>query len=244
MKSVFFRPMLGLSLFTLIGLAILISLGVWQSKRLAWKTDLLREIEQASHEAPITQPQEIIKLLEKGEFVEFRRVTLYADIVDMPAPFFVFTARNRDLSWRRFQIIKAGPHYFFAELGIVPDAQRESFVVQARQNTPIFGYIRTASWQEPAHSVSRAEKNRWFGFNPLTGNQSWSKLAAYPADDRFFIETVPSATSGQDLPPKQPDIANNHFDYMLTWFALAIILFIFYILIHIKNGRIGVSAPQ
>jgi len=46
-------------------------------------------------------------------------------------------------------------------------------------------------------------------------------------------------TSAQGLPPKRPEIANNHFDYMLTWFSLAIILLIFYVLIHIRDGRAG-----
>ena len=67
----------------------------------------------------------------------------------------------------------------------------------------------------------------------------WSGQSNLSVDMRFFIETVEGALSGDTLPPKQPEIANNHFDYMLTWFSLAFILFVFYILIHIRDGRVG-----
>jgi cytochrome oxidase assembly protein ShyY1 len=39
----------GLTLASLIAFAILIGLGVWQVKRLAWKTDMLARIEAIQH---------------------------------------------------------------------------------------------------------------------------------------------------------------------------------------------------
>ena len=46
--SVTFRPMPWLTVITAVMLTVLISLGVWQYQRLAWKTDLLAEVEALS----------------------------------------------------------------------------------------------------------------------------------------------------------------------------------------------------
>ena len=49
-----FRPKLLPSLLTLIMVAILIGLGVWQLQRLEWKTGLIADLEQRTAAAPIT----------------------------------------------------------------------------------------------------------------------------------------------------------------------------------------------
>lgn len=38
-----FRPLPALTLFTVISLAILCSLGTWQLQRMAWKSDLIEQ---------------------------------------------------------------------------------------------------------------------------------------------------------------------------------------------------------
>ena len=49
-----FRPMPWLTAIVAIMLAILISLGVWQYKRLQWKTTLLAEVEASVTAPPLT----------------------------------------------------------------------------------------------------------------------------------------------------------------------------------------------
>ena len=238
MRSFYFRPHPVLSLITLIGLVVLIKLGMWQKQRLEWKTELLASVEAAANAAPLTSLEQIETALENGDFTEFRRVDIPAELLAMDAPFFVYTARNRDVSWRRFQLAKSLGRIVFADVGLVSDALREKRRVEP-QAIRLIGYVRTASKQETPRSQSSPERNRWFGFNPLPETHDWAKLSGVDADMRFFIETVPDVTSGEGLVPKRPEIANNHFEYMLTWFSFAIIGLIFYILIHIRDGRAG-----
>jgi len=200
MRRFYFRPHLILSLLTLIALAVLLKLGFWQKDRLAWKTDLLAAVEVAAQAEPLTSTAEITRLMEAGEFVEFRRVDIKAETLPMESPYLVFTARNRDISWRQFNTAE-------------------------RQGTP--------------RSESSPESNRWFGFNPQPQTHDWAVLSGQDANMQFFIETVPGVTHVEDLPARRPDIANNHFDYMITWFSLAILLCVFYVLIHIRDGRAG-----
>lgn len=243
MSKIYFRPHPVLTLITVIGLAVLIKLGLWQHQRLAWKTELLASVEAAVNAPPLESVSEVKALLDAGDFTEFRRVDIPAQLSAMDAPFLVFTARNRDISWRRFQIAKAIGAYIFADIGTVADAQRGAVTVTS-EPIRLIGYVRTAEWQESPQSDSTPDKNRWFGFNPLPQTHDWAALSGLPADSRFYIETVPGVLSGENLPPKQPEIANNHFDYMLTWFSLAIVLCIFYVLIHIRDGRAGWRAKD
>jgi surfeit locus 1 family protein len=239
MRSFYFRPQPVLTLITVIALAILIKLGFWQKARLEWKTELLASVQAAAIAPPLTSSTEIMDGLASGEFIEFRRVDLKAKTAAMETPFLVFTARNRDISWRKFQLIKDGPTLFFADMGVVADDSRDDIPKITADSIRLIGYIRTAEWQEEPRSESSPKANRWFGFNPLPDENDWGYLSGGGADMRFFIETVPGAANAESLPPKEPMIANNHFDYMLTWFALAIILCVFYVLIHIRDGRAG-----
>jgi len=239
MRSFYFRPLPVLTLIAIIGLVILIKLGLWQKARLEWKTELLASVEAAAIAPPMTSLSDITDSLSSGDFTEFRRVDINAETLAMDVPFLVFTAQNRDVSWRKFQLINAESSVFFADMGVVSNAQRDATAKVTAEPVRLIGYVRTAEWQETPRSDSSPDANRWFGFNPLGGDNDWGYLSGSGADMRFFIETVPGVASAEALPPKEPNIANNHFDYMLTWFSLAIILCVFYVLIHIRDGRAG-----
>ncbi len=239
MRRFYFRPHIILSLITLVGLAILLKLGFWQKDRLAWKTELLAAVEAAAQAEPITSTAQITALLDDGAFAEFRRVDLKAQSLPIDAPFLVFTARNRDITWRVFQPVDSAGHIFFADTGLIADADRDGAAAITAQPLRLIGYVRTAERQGSPRSESTPQANRWFGFNPMMERYDWAALSGYDADMRFFIETVPGVTRADDLPPKEPNIANNHFEYMLTWFSLAVMLCVFYILIHIRDGRAG-----
>jgi len=239
MRRFYFRPHLILSLLTLIALAVLLKLGFWQKDRLAWKTDLLAAVEVAARAEPLTPTAEITRLMEAGEFVEFRRVDIKAETLPMESPYLVFTARNRDISWRQFKLVRSGIDIFFAEIGLVADGAKTEVAAVSAEPVRLIGYIRTAERQGTPRSESSPESNRWFGFNPQPQTHDWAVLSGQDANMQFFIETVPGVTHVEDLPARRPDIANNHFDYMITWFSLAILLCVFYVLIHIRDGRAG-----
>ena len=60
-------------LFTLAGLALLIGLGVWQLKRLAWKEGLIAEIETRAKGEPITL-KDAIAVAREGRDPSYYRV--------------------------------------------------------------------------------------------------------------------------------------------------------------------------
>ena len=90
---------------------------------------------------------------------------------------------------------------------------------------------RVESWLK---SKPNRETNRWFKFNQ---DGSWGK--GMPSSTRLthYIEVELGATSAVNLPVRRPSIRNNHRDYMLTWFSFAVLLLIFYAMIHRRAGR-------
>ena len=228
----------GLTIVTVIALAILISLGTWQYQRLQWKTKLLSEIDQVADAPPFRSVSEIQEALDAGRPIDFRRVQFGAETFENETPFFVFTPSNRNVSWRVFRRIQQKQTTFFAAQETVSDNERSEALSTASQPVTLVGYVRLARKVRGA-AKSTPEKNRWFGFNPMADTHDWADQVRGGADVRFYIDTVQGATSADVLPARRPEIRNNHFDYMLTWYGLAIVLFVIFLILHRRAGRLG-----
>lgn len=236
--KLYFRPMPGLTIVTAIALAILISLGTWQYQRLQWKTDLLAGIDQVADAPPFTSIHEVKDALERDEPIDFRRIDVSADSLADETPFFVFTASNRDISWRVFRSFRTNSTVFMAAQETVSDTARNNVADTVAQTDRLVGYVRLARKVRGA-AKSTPEKNRWFGFNPMSDSHDWANDLPRDADMRFYIDTVPGAMSAEKLPARRPEIRNNHFDYMLTWYGLAVVLLVIYLILHRRAGRLG-----
>jgi surfeit locus 1 family protein len=234
-----FKPFPGLTLAVVIAVAILIALGTWQYKRLQWKTALLSEIEAASTADPFESFEEVQDALSAGDPIDFRRFGAAALAADIDKPFLVFTAVNRDVSWRVFTPFTQDGITVFAALETVSDAQRVKPVPLARGDKSLIGYVRLARPENVPSTKSSPEKNRWFGFNPMPESHNWADSIYGEADMRFYIDSVPGATNARALKVRRPDIRNNHFDYMLTWYGLALTLLVIYLIFHFKVGRLS-----
>ena len=240
--KLYFKPMPWLTVIVAICLAILISLGTWQYQRLQWKTALLAEVEAAAKAEPFTSLAEIQTALEEGNPVDFRRYGSSSKARAVQQSFLVFTAVNRDISWRVFTALENSNVTSFAALDLVSNESRDAFEgVADNQDIPLIGYVRLARETTRGAAKSSPDKNRWFGFNPLPETHDWAGMQGIEADMRFYIDTVPGATDADLLPIKRPDIRNNHLDYMLTWYSFAVILLIIYCILHLRAGRLKFS---
>ena len=234
-----FRPFPGLTIFTVISLIILIILGTWQYQRLQWKTAYLAEVEQAVTAAPFTSLAAVETALQSGTPVDFSRIEFDGEIIGGQTPYLVYSRRKTELSWRPFVAVEATGRAVFAGLNPIPDSARDTVMTTQSEAVRLAGYVRM--WQPMDRGVpdSTPDKNRWFSFNPLPETANWAESVPGGADMRYYIDTVPGVLDADTLPLKRPNIRNNHFDYMLTWYGLAIVLFIIYLILHIQRGRLG-----
>ena len=245
MARLYFRPFLGLTLITVVATAILLWLGTWQYQRLQWKTTLLAEVEQAVTAPPIRSLPGVARALADNEPVDFRRVEFDAQIVAGQKPYLVYFRQRQALTWRKFYAANQDGQRNYIATGTVADDARDTVAATASSASAHYaGYVRLARGADRGSAKSTPTKNRWFGFNPLPETADWAvgqsrEFADNLIDTRYYIDVVSAAASADNLPIKRPEIRNNHFDYMLTWYGLAVVLLIIYLILHAQRGRLG-----
>lgn len=242
-----FRPMPWLTGIVAIMLAILISLGIWQLQRLQWKTDLLAEVEASVTAPPLTSLDDLERAIEEGEPVDFRRIAFQSSPSAGQPVYAVYRTQQGGIYWDLFE--RYGP--VFGRYNTVLDNEKPDgtavspAVLVADVN---IGYVRedhpmgrVEGWMK---SKPNPTTNRWFKFNQTGDWGSADMLMSHYIDieTRLPFDTADrGAAAAAALPVRRPTIRNNHRDYMLTWFSFAILLVIFYLMIHRRAGRLSWS---
>ena len=225
------RSLLWLGLFTLLGLAGLIGLGVWQLQRLAWKEALIAEVEARVGAQPVETPPEAEWSKLAPSDYEYRHVRL-AGVYDFSHQALVFRALDNPRG--RF----SGPGYLvltplrladgasvIVNRGFIPQDQKQRFAAPARAasgETIVAGLMRSSeprTWFTPADDPARGD---WFTRDPLAIAVAFKLDRAAP----FTIDADASGKAG-DLPQGGETILafpNNHLGYAFTWFGMALAL--------------------
>lgn len=207
---------IGLTVATAIAFAILCGLGVWQLKRLAWKTELLASIAAAQ-----AQPPRPIGQVPLTHAYRFRRVVL-----DCPglasAPFVeLYGIRDGQAGVRLVSLCSpvGGRMPILVDRGFVADT------VSARPAVaPSTAVVRLTG-------VLREGEKAGFVTPPTRGNLFYVRdiramAFALGARRHPDVMVVAETSSNPDWPalvpaPLPPEIPNRHLEYALTWFGLA-----------------------
>ncbi|MEP3890213.1 MAG: SURF1 family cytochrome oxidase biogenesis protein [Hellea sp.] len=242
-----FKPMPWLTAIVAICLFILISLGTWQYQRLQWKTALLAEVEAAVTAPPFTSLAEFQTALEAGKPVDFRRIGFTATPKAQTPIYAVYGPGKGGIYWDLFRQYSAQPD-IFGKYDRARDAEKPdgTAVVPAQlladQN---IGYVRKVHAMGGVESKIKSKPNpaanRWFKFNQSGRWGQGDVMTSYYIDITAYDSTAAQALDAASLPVRRPEIRNNHFDYMLTWYSFAIILLIIYAILHRRAGRLKFS---
>lgn len=241
MAKLHFKPMPALTIVLVISLAILISLGAWQYQRLQWKTALLAEIEASVTAPPFKTLAEVSRAIDEEAPVDFRRVEFEAKTIANSSAYHLYKSQAGGIFWNVIQPLRVDGRTIFASMTELTNDQKDAAPsqVQARETISVTGYVRKSypmgrveSWVK---SKASPETNRYFYFNQT---QDWYENMPGPYIEDYYIDVVPAA-SAEVLPVLRPDIANNHFDYMLTWWSFALIFIVIYLILHRRAGRLA-----
>ncbi|MCF8506276.1 MAG: SURF1 family protein [Caulobacter sp.] len=207
---------IGLTIATAISLAILIGLGAWQLKRLAWKTDLLASI-AAAQSAPVKP----IGQVPLTPAYEFRRVSL-----DCPglatAPYVeLYALRDGQAGHRLVSLCSpVGSRMpIMVDRGFVADTvSARPPVAASTEVVHLTGVLREG---ETAGAFTPPTLKNLFYVRDLD-QMAYALGARRHPDVMILAET----SSNPDWPalipaPLPTDIANRHLEYALTWFGLA-----------------------
>ncbi|MGE5500399.1 MAG: SURF1 family protein [Ignavibacteriales bacterium] len=214
----------GATVATAIAFAILVGLGVWQLKRLAWKQDLLARV-HAAQTAPAMPITGVLQAAAKGEDVGYRRVTAICPGLSS-APFVeLYAVMDGEMGSRLISVCRLdGAPYgsILVDRGFVPAtvSTRPPVVPADSRPTGIRGVLRTPERKTFVQPANDPAHGRFFGrqIAPLA-----EALHAQNPAPLFLMAETSSNPEWQALKPAPlpVDIPNNHFQYALTWFGLA-----------------------
>ena len=213
---------------TLVGLAVLIGLGLWQLERKAWKDAIVASLTEKLSAAPVPLPaREAWSRLGPAEN-EFKRVTFPAEFLhDAEALVYsVGSALRADVSGPGYWVFTparlTGGSIVIVNRGFVPEGRENP---AGRQQGQVGGVVDIAGflrWPEQRGTFSADDnpgRNVWFVRDHLAIAQSkgWGPVAPFYVD-----QERPSPAGG--LPkagPLRAVLPNNHLQYAITWFSLA-----------------------
>ena len=144
------RSLVAPALASLIGVAVLVGLGVWQLRRLAWKDALVAAVATRARAAPVDAPAEADWAKLKPADYEYRHVRLVG----------VYDASRQALVFRALSSPRGrygGPGYLvMTPLRLAPIARPTAPGVTCSRSGPSNRARITRLWCEPSASLPRS----------------------------------------------------------------------------------------
>jgi surfeit locus 1 family protein len=231
-----FRPLFWPTLFTAPAVLLLLALGFWQVERLFWKQDLIAQRQAAVTAAPVTAPHS----WEEARGMEFRHVTDEGAFLNDKE---IYLGATSEAGRQGYQVLtpflEPGGRVVFVNRGFIPAELKDPAKRAAGQIAGavcVQGLLRLPPAEKPAWFLpdNRPDLNYWF----------WVDIPAMSAADRldrvapFYIDA--DATPNPGGWPKggvtRLALPNDHLQYAITWFSLAVALIVIYVLFHRRNA--------
>jgi surfeit locus 1 family protein len=233
-----FAPLKVFTLVTLILLAALIALGTWQVQRLHWKLGLIAQVNRNL----VLPPVSLDTALRLGKDAEYRRVALTGRF-DHAKEAYVYS------------VIEGGPAYhvvtpltlddgrvLLIDRGIVPETKLDPARRRAGQVPGIVrvvGVWRSGSLPGLFTPAPQRARRLWFVRD----------VAAIAAADHVRVaapvmieaDATPNPGGWPQGGHTVVSFRNEHLQYAITWYALAIALIGVYVAFHVQKGRLTIT---
>lgn len=230
MSSFSFKPKLWPTLITIPTLICMLLLGNWQLQRLEWKLGLIEQLETRAYMDPVTLPFNVSNL-DNLEYLSVSVTGFYNNDQEMTK---YSVGPNGEPGYDLYTpLLVTEGDVIIVNRGWVPErlkeqANRPQTLIE--NETKVQGLLRKPSkklWYGPENEP---ENNNWF-YGDLGGMAKAHNLTdIYPM--YLFASGDPENRSFPVAGRTEFNIVNNHFDYVLTWFGLAIVLVVIYIVAH------------
>jgi surfeit locus 1 family protein len=234
-----FHPRLVPTLFTVPAVLILLGLGIWQIQRLHWKEGLIAQRDAAVGAAPVAPPQ----TLAEAQGLEFHHIVAEGDFQNDKE---LFLAASSDSGDSGYQVVTpfrmTDGRTIFVNRGFIPLDLKDRTKRTAGElagTVRLAGLLRVPPDGKPSFFLpdNRPDLNLWF----------WVDLPAMARQDAI-TDPVPFYIDADKTPnpggwPKggitRLDLPNDHLQYAITWFSLAIALVVIYVLYHRRDPPRG-----
>ncbi len=217
------RKLIGPFLFSLVAFVILIALGVWQVKRLHWKEGLLADIAaaQVNPPVPLAQiPRQFTKVVVNGTWDQANAVLYGTDVrIDKLGSFLVEP------------LLRPNQPPVMVDRGFVPDGWKATDVPGAAVS--VVGYIRNPdrmAWWSVADDPA---ERHFYTLNPVNIAARMGMTQPEP----YVLVSMGDSTAYPEPSHDFPTLPNNHLSYALTWFSLALVDMVMFVLAARKTLR-------
>jgi surfeit locus 1 family protein len=235
-----FKPLLVPTLWFLPGLLLLLGLGVWQVDRLHWKEALIASVETGM-KAPPAPLKEVLAqnglneaewhhVSVMGHFLHDKEVYLFA-----PGP----------MGQPGVQVVtpflEDSGETILVNRGFVPDSLRKPETRpqgEVEGETTLTGVLRLS--QQPGLFTPAANLNTRLWFVKNVPDMAAAIGIATPP---YIVEADGAPNPGGWPLGGQTivDFPNNHLQYAITWFGLALALTGVYLVYHVNQGRLRIG---
>ena len=230
------RSWLGLLVPAVLAFAVLVALGTWQLQRKAWKEGLIAVLTErlAAPPSALPAPGAWASLDQARD--EYRRVKFTATF-DHRKESLVYAAASAfrpDVSGPGYWVFAparlADGDFVIVNRGFVPEDRKDPAARAAGQIAAPVEIVGVLRWPEPRNWFSPADEpahNLWFVRDPVAIAHAKGVGPAAP----FYVEQeLPVPPDGLPQPGKTVvNLPNNHLQYAVTWYGLALVLVVMFV---------------
>lgn len=227
------------AVLTLLALAVLVSLGNWQVRRLAWKEGLIARVEERPRsEAVDLRIPGRDESADSGAFLdenEYRPVLLRGEYQpEREARVFTSLTRPRGQFggpgyWVLTPLLTPSGETVFVNRGFVPDAHKDDYDPPPAGSQTVRGLIRAPETGNAFTPDPKLDERIFFARDParialaLGPDRAQDNESAAPVMP-FFVDLDASFTPASGLPQAgetRISFPNDHLQYAVTWYGLA-----------------------
>lgn len=229
-----FKPGLPLTICTLLGLIVLIGLGTWQARKIGPKTDLLARIEAGLAAAPMPLPVH----LDDPSTLEYRRISFVGTVLDR-APIKLFATNKAGKSGYHLYLPVEKQHGMAVAVnfGWVPFHIEELPPLPVGQQIEVTGVLRVSATPGSMTPANDAAGGVWYTADVHEMAAHWGLRTKEYYHFRIFADHRGDPRALPQGSQVRLDIPNDHLQYAITWYGLAMTLIGVYIAFGLKRGR-------
>lgn len=195
-------------LFGLIGAAILIGLGNWQMRRLAWKTEVLARIE-----AQIAAPPVALPAVPDPQADLYRAVTVTGAFTGRRL-FVLASQKDVGAGHRVIELFRTeAGRPILVDRGFLPDGQRDRIGPPAAAT--VTGNLNWPDEVDGFTPEPDRARGLWFA------RDLPAMAAELGADPVLVVARTATDPAIRPWPVDTAGIPNDHLEYALTWYSLA-----------------------
>lgn len=238
------RPALWPTLISLPILVLCLALSVWQMERREWKLGILDRIAANQAAAPVT----LDELVRDGDPLarEYGKVKISGTFLNDKEFYLAARSLKDEVGMQVVTPVRTDDgRIVLFDRGWIPSAKKDPAKRAQGQisgHVDLVGVVRRSQVKRYFAPDNDPAKNFWFHVDvPLM-----RKIAGGTPDpvlDTFFLEADATPNPGGVPIGGQTylDIPNDHLQYALTWFLLALALIGVYLAYHWENGRLTLN---